>query len=128
MEASIRSTAGRHAADRARERAAQDGAHDQHEARAYLAHRIRTSGLPCFADLTLRPNVEPAIGVNVRVDRAVTDEALVFTLLDDCGWRIATGRHGQYGHHLFCEHKQTGAELVLHVKLPRCEAPVWEAA
>lgn len=124
----LRSTAGRHAADLARQRAVGHSIDQQQDARARLAARIRAAGLPCFADLTARLNVEPAIGVNVRLDHVVTDEALVFTLLDDCGWRITTGRHGAYGHHLWCRHAESGAEVILHVKLPHAEVPQWEAA
>jgi hypothetical protein len=121
------STAGRHAADLARARAA-DGTTPRFAAVQRLARAIRAHGLPHYADLTQRPNVEPAIGVNVRLDHAVTDEALVFTILDDCGWRITTGRHGAYGHHLFCLHRDTGAEVQVHVKLPHAQVPQWEAA
>jgi hypothetical protein len=120
--------AGRHAADRARERDSRPALVARRAAIDQLVTAIRAHGLPHFADLTARPNVEPGIGVNVRLDRITADEALVFALLDERGWRITTGRHGTYGHHLFCVHEATGAEVVLHVKVPHAAVPQWEPA
>lgn len=125
----LTSTAGRHAADLARRRAllavSESG---QHQARERLAARLRAHGLVAFADITPRPNVEPSISANCRLDNASNDETFVFALLDELGWRIAYGRHRAYGHFLTLEHTASGAELLLIVKLPYAEIPRPEAA
>lgn len=124
----LHSTAGRHAADRIRARDDAARAADRNQAKAHLATRLRHLGLVTFADLTERPNVEPSLAVNCRIETCEADRKLVYAVLDDCQWRIVAGRHLAYGDFLHCLHTASAAELLIIVKVPNVEAPQWEAA
>ncbi len=127
----ITTTAGRHAADRQREHLAVDFALEQQAARAFLAHKLRAHGLVVFADTAERPNVEPSIAVNCRVDSCAADRETVYALLDETGWtkhpsRFA--RHNGYGDFVPLVHPTTRATCWLIVKVPSPRVPQWEAA
>ena len=127
----LTSTAGRHAADRQRAALEAERVIEQQSARAHLAHRLRHAGLAVFADCVERPNTEPSIAVNCRLESCMADHELVYTMLDDTGWTknpAAWARHNAYGDFVPICHPTTQATCLLIVKVPHAKIDHWEAA
>lgn len=127
--------AGRHAADRARDRDRAEAqsliAELQDRVRGELDRELRSYGL------TTHPHLHPALGyerslwVNCRLASAATDHALVYAILDELGWspdRARLSRIRQTHDVLRLRHAATDATLVLIVKVPFGEVAPLEAA
>lgn len=135
---SLTSTAGRHAADRERERAAQRAAADLFDihsaARGLLARTLTTRGLRVFADHSKPGGHEPSIGVNCSVERSEHDQAIVTATLDELGWAPNPHRTSRFTHRyqtLRLHQPATGARVLLLVHVPNgvlIERNQWEAA
>ncbi len=133
----LTSIAGRHAADRERERAAQAllTHPDQHEqqslARERLARTIRAHGIEVHAryDDVLGP--ERTLKVDCRLETCQSDQRLVYAILDDQHWQPDVRRFSRFNaryHVLRVRHRDTGALLAVVLSVPTCEVAQWEAA
>lgn len=118
------SVAGRHAADRVRARAAiVQAEHDdqQDHARRELDRTLRGFGLRTEPHFDPSLGTERSIFVWCRVPTARSDHELIYAILDDQGWRsdcARLSRHRQAYDVLRLVHQQTGATLVVIVKVP----------
>lgn len=128
----LTTTAGRHAADVARQRAAAIAGHlaeQQDDVREDLAATYRRLGLRCFAHYHPQ-NAEPSLAVNCRLEHAL-DHDLVYAVLDEKGWRPDPARLSRvrHGYDVLRLVHENGARLVLvvHIPFPRGRDN-WEAA
>lgn len=127
--------AGRHAADRQRER---DRA-QQHEvqqdrqdhARRELDRALTQLGFTTHPHFERGLESERSLWVNCRVQAARTDHELVYAVLDAQGWRpdIARLSRLRQSHDILrLRHRATGASLVVIIKVPFGHIEPLEAA
>lgn len=133
----LTSIAGRHAADRERERAAQallthpDLIEQQALARERLARTIRAHGIEVHARYDDVLGSERTLKVDCRLASCENDQRLVYAILDDQRWRPDTHRISRFNaryHVLRVRHAGTGAALAVVLSIPNCEVTQWEAA
>lgn len=133
----LTSIAGRHAADRERERAAQalltppDDCELQAAARDRLARVIRMHGLEACARFEDVLGPERTLKVDCRLASCANDQRLVYAILDDQRWRpddrkrsVISARY----HVLRVRHRDCGAQLAVVIGIPNSEVTQWEAA
>jgi hypothetical protein len=134
----LTSIAGRHAADRARERATERAAQDRfeihHSTRELLAHMLEKRGLRVFADHSRPGGHEPSIGVNCSVEQSERDQGVIVATLDELGWRPDPYRISRFQNRhesLRLHQPATGARVLLLVHIPSgvlLQTHQWEAA
>lgn len=133
----LTSIAGRHAADRERERAAQalltqpDVDEQQQLARERLARTIRNLGIEAHAHFDDVLGTERTLKVDCRLASCENDQRLVHAVLDDQHWRPDPRRISRYNaryHVVRVRHRDTGATLAIVLSIPNCEVTQWEAA
>lgn len=112
----IHSTAGRHAADRERERAAQR-AHQlqlelQHEARSQVARALKARGIRV---LEVLEDGESQVHAHCSVDRVHSDSVLIDATLTEYGFEVdpsRLSRYRQYAETVYLRNPATGVRLV----------------
>lgn len=133
-----RSTAGRHAADRERERQAQaliaedaERSELQQAARERLASALQFHGLEAHRRFEEVLGPDRTLKVDCRLESCANDQRLVYAILDSQGWmpdrRRLTRISARY-HVLRVAHRVTGAALSVVLSLPNSEVEQWEAA
>lgn len=124
-------TAGRHEADRQRERERAVIEDAQEHARRELDRALRSFGL------TTHPHFEPglederSLWVNCRLGTAQQDRELVYAILDDKGWGPDSTRLSRIrlSHDVLrLAHTKSGAQLVVIIKVPYAQITPLEAA
>lgn len=117
--------AGRHAADARRARDALDRRELEDSAREQLAREFRSYGLTTFPHLQPELGIDRSIWVECRLASCAADRALVYAILDELHWQPDPARLSRIrqSHEVVrLRHRDTGATVVLIVKLP-AEAP-----
>lgn len=128
---STRSTAGRHAADRERERDAAETRELQDAARERLASAIRYHSLDCHARFEEVLGPDRTLKVECRLASCANDQRLVYAIFDSQGWRPDERRISRINaryHVLRLVHAATKAKLCVVLSLPNAQVEQWEAA
>lgn len=121
-----RTVAGRHAADRQRNRR-----DPQRIAVETLWKLLCTRPLRTAADLSTRGDRLPTIALKIRLDYFGLDYVFVEAALHDLGWRNSVtelSRRNSTHDVRVLEHQETGARLLLLIALPHGELEHVEAA
>lgn len=127
----ITSIAGRHAADRERERHTELVNLFHHRAFEALDDALRAAGLKTHPHFAPQLHDERSLWVECRLATAQTDHERVYAVLDDMGWQPDRERlsrfRGAYDV-VRLQHAETGARLVVIVRMPTGAMYPMEAA
>lgn len=123
--------AGRHAAQRRRERAHQDEQAASSSALEQLADALARRGLQIHRHLAPELGNDRAIWVECRLDTCANDHALAYAVFDALGWRkdraLLSRTSARYDI-VRLRHPDSEACVALIIKMPNGAVPQWEAA
>lgn len=125
-----RTIAGRHAADQQRARDRAEREEQQAHARTELDRTFRSLGLTTHPHFDPELETERSLWVNCRLSHP-GDHELAYAVLDNQGWRpdrTRLSRIRQSHDVLRLVHQQTGAILVVIIKVPFARPEPLEAA